>query len=210
MKEERSYRIGRVAEVGRHCVKAVLEDSLRLPPPPFGSLVKIDTGTFWIYGLVSDASRRQVKPTMLGRLFTRIERSAPSTVEESTIDLQILVVGYREQQHRVIPVQGLPTEKPSRGDAVCMPDEEEIQLFALDLEYVKLLLGLPGDLPVDQLLIASLKRFSSVYPDPHSYMVRAGHELTRLLRNDHQRVSSILKYVTHGDQPFGMNERTSR
>jgi hypothetical protein len=76
-------------------------------------------------------------------------------------------------------VQELPPEMPSTGDYVFMPAEEELQKFTIELGFIKLLLNHP--VPVaESLIVTAIRKFSSVYPDPQSFMIRVTQELARL------------------------------
>lgn len=172
---------------------------LHLPLPAFGSLVKIDCRKYWIYGLISDARLKGESQAQNAEFF---KNPVPLDTE-----IHILPVGFQSKEIPAsIPIQDIPPEMPAAGDYVFMPDDDELQLFTIDLGFLKILLTHPIA-TAEGLIITAIRKFSTIYPDPQSYLIRVTQELSRLTHNDRDIVGRILNRTINQNLRIGIDER---
>lgn len=172
---------------------------LHLPLPAFGSLVKIDCRKYWIYGLISDARLKGESQAQNAEFF---KNPVPLDTE-----IHILPVGFQSKKiPSSIPIQDIPPEMPAAGDYVFMPDDDELQLFTIDLGFLKILLTHPIA-TAEGLIITAIRKFSTIYPDPQSYLIRVTQELSRLTHNDRDIVGRILNRTINQNLRIGIDER---
>jgi hypothetical protein len=165
-------------------IVAEFNRNLHLPLPAFGTLVKIDCTNCWVYGLIADARLKGESQAQNQEFF---ENPVPTDTE-----IHILPVGYLfKEKSSTLPVQEMPPEMPSNGEYVFMPNEEELQLFTIDLGFLKILLTHPAPM-AEGLIVTTIRKFSSVYPDPQSFFIRVTQELSRLTHNNRDIVQRIL------------------
>lgn len=165
-------------------IVAEFNRNLHLPLPAFGTLVKIDCTNCWVYGLIADARLKGESQAQNQEFF---ENPVPMDTE-----IHILPVGYlSKEKSSTLPVQEMPPEMPSTGEYVFMPNEEELQLFTIDLGFLKILLTHPAPM-AEGLIVTTIRKFSSVYPDPQSFFIRVTQELSRLTHNNRDIVQRIL------------------
>lgn len=172
---------------------------LHLPLPAFGSLVKIDCRKYWIYGLISDARLKGESQAHNAEFF---ENPVPLDTE-----IHILPVGFQSKETpSSIPIQDVPPEMPAAGDYVFMPNDDELYLFTIDLGFLKILLTHPIA-TAEGLIITAIRKFSTIYPDSQSYLIRVTQELSRLTHNDREIVRRILNRTINQNSKIGIDER---
>ncbi len=75
---------------------------------------------------------------------------------------------------------------------LCTP--EEVKQFSRSFDFLNILLKSRLDIPVEELVGATLRRMGQVYGgDKHSFLVSAGKELATLLSTDYSQLKAILK-----------------
>ncbi len=198
--EKEDFRIGRVMEDDDRSVIAELDAELHMPPPPFGSLVRMVALEGTWYGLVSDAQVRPVggRPSVLKQIPAMMtRRMAEDHFAQRIMRLRIVLLGqFSDDERRLIAHAG--QRKPRLRNAIVMAaTEKDVQLVAMEPEFLARLVDLPSSLPANQLIVASLRRFSNCFPDPVSFLAAASRDLARLARHDQPRVTSILNQVSH-------------
>jgi hypothetical protein len=164
-------------------------------PPPFGSLVKITDGDLEVYAVVSNATTTSIEP---GR--RPIARGKSETSEDDVFaanpqlerllrtDFDTLVVGYKqgEQVYQFLP------SKPARiHDFIILCEPAEVAAFNQSLDYLSLLLN--AEAQSGELVAASLRFAAATHGNSRDFLVRAGKELARLLANDTNRLTDILR-----------------
>lgn len=165
-------------------VVAEFNRNLHLPLPAFGTLIKIDCKKNWVFGLIADA---RLKGESQGQKEDFFENPVPINTE-----IHIIPVGYLcKENPPSLPIQDAPPEMPSPGDYVFVPNDNELQLFTIELGFLKILLTHPAPM-AEGLIITCIRKFSTIYPDPQSYLIRVTQELSRLTHNDRDIVNYIL------------------
>ncbi|MFH1381807.1 MAG: hypothetical protein ABIH70_02835 [Chloroflexota bacterium] len=164
--------------------------------PPFGSLVKTTDLPVELYGVVYNTTTSSFEPGR--RPIARgkdepdeaaIYRASPQLEKLLRTEFSALIIGHKEGDkilHYLPP-------KPARLHSfvyLCSPDE--VREFSQSLAFLHVLLTTRLPVPVDELAAASLRQMSSVYQDPHPFLVAAGKELASLLSNEFDRLKAIL------------------
>lgn len=165
-------------------VVAEFNRNLHLPLPAFGTLVKISCANYWVYGLIADAMLKGESQAQNQDFF---ENPVPMDTE-----IHIFPVGYlNKKSSSSLPVQETPPEMPWPGDYIFTPNEDELQLFTIELGFLKILLTHSAPM-TEGLIVTAVRKFSSVYPDPNSFFIRVTQELSRLTHNNRDIVQRIL------------------
>ena len=195
--EQKAARVGEVIEA---CTTDFVAQCYELyQSPPLGCLVK----TRWdsnaeLYGVVYKVLTAGVEPGR--RPIARgkdelneeeIYRASPQLLKLLKSEFNVLVIGYR-QEDRVF--QHLPP-KPARIHGfvhLCAPDE--VKQFSRSFDFLSLMLKARLDIPVEELVGASLREMGRVYgAEKHAFLVSAGKELAALLTADYIQLKAILK-----------------
>jgi hypothetical protein len=190
----------RVGEVVEACTTDFIAQCYELyQSPPLGCLVK----TRWdsdaeLYGVVYKVLTAGIEPGR--RPIARgknelnedeIYRSSPQLLKLLKSEFNVLVIGYKQAD---IMFQHLPP-KPARIHGfvhLCSPDE--VKRFSRSLDFLGLMLKSRLDIPVEELVGASLREMGRDYgPEKHAFLVSAGKELATLLAADYIQLKAILK-----------------
>jgi hypothetical protein len=161
--------------------------------PPLGSLVQTDGP---IYAVVCDARTESVE----GR--RPVAHLSGETDLQSFLDanphlrhllrttFDAVVVGHAESAtlRHYLPPHPAPIFAPLR---LC--PQEEVARFSQSLDFLKLLLSAADN--SDEVAAACLRLASAAHPDPRAFLVTAGKELARLLANEPQRLTAILRRI---------------
>ncbi len=164
--------------------------------PPLGSLVKTTDLPVELYGIVYYATTASLEPGR--RPIARgkdeaseeeIYRSSPQLLKLLRTEFSALVVGYRENEklYRYLP------PKPARIHGfvyLCPPDE--VREFSQSFGFLNILINARLPVPAEELVAACLRHMSTVYEDPHGFLVSAGKELATLLSGDFSQLKAIL------------------
>ena len=92
------------------------------------------------------------------------------------------------------PVQVLPPQPAPVHSFVHECDDELVRKWTASDEYLRTLLNRPAQrLPADDLVIAMVRRASRARDNAAEFGLRTGKQLARLLRDDYDRLGSILR-----------------
>ena len=76
-------------------------------------------------------------------------------------------------------------------------DDGLVRACTEDEEFLRNIINTSG-LPADQLLIATLRDALKVRADSHEYLIAMGKSLSRLLRDDYDRLRSVISRIAPG------------
>ena len=191
--------LAKILHVDSQIVIAEFNRKLHLPLPAFGTLIKIDCKKSWVYGLIADARLKGESQANNTEFF---ENPVPQDTE-----IHIIPVGYlSKEKGSLLPIQDIPPETPSAGDYVFVPNENELQLFTIELGFLRTLLRHPSPI-AEGLIITTVRKFSTVYPDSQSYFIRVTQELSRLTHDDRAAVQRILSRTFNSVSKSAFDER---
>ncbi|NJK82327.1 MAG: hypothetical protein HC876_15300 [Chloroflexaceae bacterium] len=199
-------RIGEVIEASTTLFVAGAYELLQAPA--FGALVKAqarEVGTA-IYGLVyeistgsRDAGGRAI---VRGRTYTgrdlyddQIYQAHPDLAEVLQTEFSAITVGYIEDERMY---HYLPPHPPPVHYSVYECDASELIKFSESCDFFRGVL-FSGQAPGDELIAATIRRIAQMRQergsDSRAYLVHAGRELARLLKDDYDRLAALLRRI---------------
>ena len=185
-----SEYIGEVVESG---TKGYVARSPRMgEAPPFGSFVRTDAGCP-VYGLVYEiitGSREPGrKPDAYDMSIEELRREQPQIFELLKTEFHVLTLGYLEAGKIRFALSPLPP--PIHSFVFECTDEEKEALSSEDF-FLRAIISAPN-VPADDLIISSLLSAQEVRKYDMDFMVRMGKSLSRFLKDDYERLASILR-----------------
>jgi len=184
--------IGEVVESST--TQIVAQARLLHEAPSFGSFVRVGSATPAL-GIVYDISTQSLephrRPTAYGKTESQLRREQPQIFQLLRTHFQILVLGYMEggDAIHILPPQ------PARIHSfthVC--DEGEVRACTQSDEFLRAILNSTGT-ATDDLLIAALRHAVAARHGDRGYLVSRGKDLSRLLRDDYDRLSSVVRRI---------------
>lgn len=192
--------VGEVIESStRQFVAEVYDD---VDAPAFGHWVRVEgDDETELFGLVShvetgsyDSNREAVA---LGLSAEEREEEMPMVQELLRTTIRVQVLARRTPTGEVR--QTLPPHPPEIHDFVLPCDDSHVRALDAPYDFLRTLIENPDpDVPVDDLLVAVLRRIHTAHGGEHGgreALVSAGRALSRLLDDDHERLQSILRRV---------------
>ena len=177
--------------------------------PDFGAFVRVQSDDERpIVGVVHQASTQSAepnrRPTAYGKTEAELRREQPQIFELLRTQFEVFVLGTFDGDAFVHLFPPQPARIHSFVQAC---DDGQVRAVTEDPQYLRSLLQAPG-LPTDELLLASLRhalRARGVAAGQASgqdgreaaaYLARMGSELSRLLRDDYDRLSSLIRRLS--------------
>lgn len=167
--------------------------------PPFGSLVKTKVDNIEVFALVQNigtASREPGRlPTALGKHENTEEEifsSHPQLTKLLRTCFKALVVGYQEGDSIK---HSLPPKTACIHSFVFRCDENEIRKFCHSFDFLLLMAASRTEIPVEELIAASLRQMSLVQQDPETFLINAGKRLVLLYSGDYNRLNHLLRSI---------------
>ena len=168
--------------------------------PPFGSFVKVGsplTAIAMIYHISTGGTDLNRRPIAYGKTEDELRNEQPQIFELLRTQIKAKIVGYYESHSQGISGlrQLLPPQPPRLHHFVYTCTADEVSKFTSEFEYLRTLAGVGGTLS-DELLIAAVQQTCQARQDhARPMLVRIGKELARLLRDDYDRLESILRRI---------------
>lgn len=162
--------------------------------PPFGSFVKV-VGRSTVIGLVFSVSTHSIepnrRPTAYGKTEEELRLEQPQIFELLKTEFRAIIVGYLDSAgaHPFLPPQ-----PPRIHSFVHACDADEVRMFTATSDYLRAIVN-ASRLPTDDLLIASVRSAWLAHNRDMAYLVAIGKELSRLIRDDYGRLSSIIRRI---------------
>ena len=198
-----------VAASTRQFEAEVYDDESALPD--FGAWVEVRlrSGTV-VYGIVSHVERGTFEPTRRVRAFglddDEVRREDPHLPGLACTMLRALVLAHRPasgagaSNAAATIRQTLAPDVPRLHDPVYLAGQGTVAaLGPPTYDVFRTLLTHPDPaVPVDELLVAALTNLRRAAPDAETgetRLVEAARTLTRLLRDDHERLHAVLRRV---------------
>ena len=162
--------------------------------PPFGGFVRIDSALPAV-GIVCNVSTQSLeanrRPAAYGKTERELRLEQPQIFELLRTHFQILIVGYLEGEQ---PVPVLPPHPAPIHSFVYECTGELVCACTASDEFLRNILNTSGP-AADQLLIATLRHALRARDDSRDYLVAMGKSLSRLLRDDYDRLSSLIRRI---------------
>lgn len=162
--------------------------------PSFGRFVRVESESpviAMVFNVFTHSIEPNRRPTAYGKTEAELRLEQPQIFELLRTEFQALVVGYRDETG---PVPILPPQPARIHSFVYLCEDEEVAEFTRSDEYLRSILG-AAKVPTDELLVATLRHALRARGGEGAYLVEMGKELSRLLRDDYDRLSSILRRI---------------
>ena len=163
--------------------------------PPFGSFVKTGSEPN-VYGLVFNVSTHSIepnrRPTAYGKTEHELRMEQPQIFELLKTEFEAVIVGHRDERG---PRQVLPPQPPGIHSFVHPCTEAEVKALTGNGDFMRSVLN-GCRLPTDDLIIASVRNAWQARGYDMPYLVALGKDLCRLIRDDYDRLSSIMRRIS--------------
>jgi len=174
-------------------------DNLDFPlMPAFGSWVKSqqdENSDIISYGVVYHATTAPIdsvhRAVALGLSLQELREQQPQIFAMLRSEIKVVLLGFRSVGNIY---QHLPSQPPQIHQAVYACEEEEIENFTEELNFLRTLVQMTNA-PVDELIAAVLRNVYQVRNCDRHWLVQSGRKLSILLKDDYDRLSAILGQV---------------
>ena len=164
--------------------------------PSFGSFVRVDSpvkSIAMIYDISTGSTELNRRPVAYGKTEEELRNEQPQIFELLRTEIKARIVGYCDEFGMR---QLIPPRPPNLHSFVYECPSDEVQAFTRNFDYFRTLVGIGGTLS-DELLIAAIQQTCRHQTDSSRYwLIRAGKELSRLFRDDYDRLESILRRIS--------------
>lgn len=164
--------------------------------PPFGAFIKVGTSPTSI-AMVYDISTGSIdmnrRPVAYGKSEESLRKEQPQIFELLRTEMKAKIVGYCAESGQMRHL--IPPQPPRLHSFVYPCTSKEIQEFTRSFDYFRTLADFGGTLS-DELLIAAVQQTCCCQEHSARHcLIRAGKELSRLFRDDYDRLESILRRI---------------
>lgn len=165
--------------------------------PYFGSFLKSksenrDLVVFGVvYDILTGPQDPYHKPTALGMSRAELQREQPQIFALLKTEWKVAIIGYKQDGRCYC---ALPPYPPEVHDFVYPLEGEELVEASEDLEFLRSLVSVSG-VPADELIAAAIRHAAQPRRENYKYLVEAGQIVSKLLRDDYDRLGSILKKI---------------
>ncbi len=190
--------IGEVLESNTSMLKAQVPRDVEAPA--FGSWIKVKQSRgIVIYGVVGMIEQGSImrgrQTTALGKSEDELIREMPQVMELLRTSFMAVIMAYKD-------LNGTVRQTLSPGPAAihgfieaCSP--EDIRNIGMPFDFLRTLVNSSDtSVPIDDLIVATLREICGAREeDAYQTLVEAGRALSRLFRDDHERLQAILRRV---------------
>lgn len=165
--------------------------------PTFGSFLKSksEERQLIVFGVVYDILTGPQdpyhKPTALGLSRAELQREQPQIFALLKTEWRVAIIAYKQNGSCHC---ALPPYPPEVHDFVYALERDELREVSEDLEFLRSLTSVPG-VPGDELIAAAIRNAAEARHGDYKYLVEAGQVVSKLLRDDYDRLGSILKKI---------------
>ena len=192
MPEKVHPHVGEVIESST--MEFIAESRVLHGSPPFGAYVKVDSYPV-IYALTYNVMTQSIepnrRPTAYGKTEEELRLEQPQIFELLRTEFTCLVVGFEDDTG---VYQCLPPHPPKIHSFVHFCSATEIARFTDKAHYLRPIFS-QSRVPSDELTIAAIRNAYMARGENGHYLVRAGKEVARLLKDDYDRLHSILQRI---------------
>ena len=154
-----------------------------------------------ILGVVSQVEQGSIEPNRqtvaLGKTREELQMEFPQIAVLLRTTVDVLVLACITETGNVI--QGLPPRPARLHEFVLECAPEVLKKIGAPFDFLRILISYAeSSIPVDDMVVNMLRHIRAAYPQPEegrAQLVQAGRVLGRLLRDDHERLQSILRRV---------------
>jgi hypothetical protein len=187
-----------------HFLAQCLEpEELNFPSmPAFGSWVKSqdEESGHTIMAIVVNATTAPIdsihRARALGLTLEELRQQQPQIFAMLKTEFTAVIMGFisNNDRDRGKAYQYLPPRPPQIHQSVHQCTTEEIIHFTQDLSFLRLLLAIT-DVPSESLISAVIRTIYQTRKGERSWLVKAGRELSLLLKDDYDKLRYILSQI---------------
>ncbi len=184
-----------VGEVIESSTAQLVAESVRLNgAPAFGQFVRVETEPGSVLGVVHNTRTQSLeanrRPSAYGKSEEELRLEQPQIFELLRTHFDVSVLGYLDGSH---PVLAYPPQPARIHSFVYLCEPNQVMALTSSQQLLRSVLDAPG-LPTDELLLAILCHGLDVRDDASQmeYVLRAGKGLSRLLRDDYDRLGALV------------------
>ena len=174
------------------------DDEPNLPARPrFGSFLKVESeengiSVIAVVTNVSTGPQDSVhRPSALGLTRQELQLAQPHIFSLLRTEVHALVVGYMIVDRMF---QHLPPQPPEVHDFVYQASAEDIAKATAGFDFLRLLTGVK-DIPVDELIAATIREAYQASNQDDQFLLGAGRSLSTIMRSDYDRLLEILRKI---------------
>ncbi len=192
-----------IAEVIESSTRSITAEVYRqADPPAFGSWVQASSGDGTVLmALVSHVEIAGFEPNRravaFGKTTDELRREMPQVLELLRTTFRAQVVAFRNTDGKVC--QTLPPYPASMHGFVEVCTRDHVRALGAPYDFLRTLALNPDPaVPVDELLVVVLRQIYDAHgkgSEGQKALIEAARILSRLLRDDHERLQSILRRV---------------
>jgi hypothetical protein len=187
-------RIAEVIEAFTNRIRAQCYQLFDLPP--FGSMLWCTDNNRIIYAITSNATTTSLdtgrRPVARGQNHDTPEdifTNNPQLEHLFRSEFEAIIIGY-QQDKRIFHY--LPPN-PVRVHSFVYPcGKESVAEFSQNMDFLPLIINCDVDIPIEELVAASLRNMSQAHQDPAAFLIKAGKALAELLSHDFLKLRTIL------------------
>ncbi len=162
--------------------------------PSFGCFVKAASKPV-VYGLVyeilTESKEPGRKPNAYGMTMDELRREQPHIFELLKTEFHVLITAYAEGEKIRFSLPPLP---PPIHTFVQECSNNEVERLTSEDFFLRTIIS-SANIPIDELLISSLRYAQDARRNDRDYIVRMGKSLARVFKDDYERLSSVLRRV---------------
>lgn len=170
-------------------------------PPNLGSLVwaRLPEGGR-VFAVVSfgtttglDTGRRPIVRSQADVIDDRVYLEHPQLARVLRTVFEALLVGWEDAAGRLF--RHVPPQPPPLHFAVFPASPEETARFSEDMRYFRLLLGVSGPVPGEQVLAAHVREVYRARGEDDAWREQAARYIAQLLKRDYERLRATLEAI---------------
>ncbi|KRT65252.1 MAG: hypothetical protein XU11_C0031G0024 [Candidatus Dadabacteria bacterium CSP1-2] len=187
--------MNRVGEVVESSTKVFIARSQNLGESPyFGYFVKTNSNPV-VYGLVyeilTESKEPGRKPNAYGMTMDELRREQPHIFELLKTEFHVLITAYSDGEKIRFSLPPLP---PPIHTFIYECSNNEVEKLTSEDFFLRTIIS-STNIPIDELLISSLRYAQDARKNDKDYIVRMGKSLARIFKDDYERLSSVLRRV---------------
>ena len=180
--------------IGSSNTEFIAESVLLHNSPPFGTFIKVQSRET-IYAAVFNAYTHSLEPNRLAIAYHRSEQELrdeqPQIFELLKTKFEAVIIGY-ESEGAVR--YHLPPQPPRIHSFVYPCRPLEVRRLTSQLHFLRALMSVEKA-PRDELIAAAIRTAYAEHKGERSFLVKAGKELIKIIGDDYELLSSILRRI---------------
>lgn len=190
--------LGEVISVSDKLIEVDFSPDNRVPPPAFGSFIKIESPDTTWYGLVYNArmvtNPSQIKPFSPAQTPGQSDYNRSLNHDLFKTILQIILIGQTDGRRFSVQVRS----KPELFQKVAFPNDDEIHTIALHLDFITNISLYDGRIPAEQLMLTVLRRLMTF---ENNWLTAHTQKILQQLQNDKHLTLSQMHRLIIKDHP---------